>query len=161
MGIQVHAYAPGTDVGAAGDVRAELQKLEAGIERIRQMMVHHVPAIAPQVTPTLIRQMIKARRARELVLGPELFADPAWDMLLEAYIAELMQTRLSVSALCHSAAVPATTALRWVQKLEQNGWLNRRKDPLDARRTWMELTPRGSSRMSQYFSTVRPDVFPI
>ncbi|HET6409443.1 MAG TPA: MarR family winged helix-turn-helix transcriptional regulator [Chthoniobacteraceae bacterium] len=161
MGIQVQANEPKTPLGATGDVRAELQRLEAGVERLRQMMAPAVPTIAPQVTPTRIRQVIKARRAREMVLGSELFADPAWDMLLEAYNADLMQTKLSVTALCHSAAVPATTALRWLRKLEQNGWLSRKNDPLDARRTWMVLTPWGSTRMSQYFSTVRPDVLPI
>lgn len=161
MGIQVQLNESKAHMGGTGDVRAELQKLEAGLERLRRMMAPAVPAIAPQVTPDRIRQVIKARRARELVLGSDLFADPAWDMLLEAYAADLVQSRLSVTALCHCAAVPATTALRWLQKLEQNGWLVRKKDPLDARRNWIELTPRGSARMSQYFSTVRPDALPI
>lgn len=159
MGVQVQAHEP--DMGGTGDIRAELQEVAAGLERLRQMMAPSVPVIAPQATPDRIRQVIKARRARERVLGPDLFADPAWDMLLEAYTADLMQTKMSVTDLCHGAAVPATTALRWLQKLEQNGWLTRKKDPLDARRTWIELTPRGSARMSQYFGTVRPDVLPI
>jgi DNA-binding MarR family transcriptional regulator len=161
MGVQVPANELSTHAGGTGDVRAELQKLEAGLERLRQMMAPPAPFIAQQITPARLRQVIKARRARELMLGPDLFADPAWDMLLEAYAADLVQTRLSVTALCHCAAVPATTALRWLQKLEQKGWLTRKKDTLDARRIWIELTPRGSARMSQYFSTIRPDVLPI
>ena len=82
-------------------------------------------------------------------------------MLLEAYVADLTQTRLSVTALCHGAAVPATTALRWLNKLEQQGWLLRKDDPLDARRTWVELTCQGSSRMCQYLSMLLPGVLPI
>src|SRR6478736_6842846 len=158
MGIQVPANSLKTQVDPAGDFRVELQKLEAGVERLRQMMAPPVPAIAPQVTPARIRQMIEARRAREQMLGPDLFADPAWDMLLEAYAADLMQVRLSITSLCDGAAVPATTALRWLHKLEEQGWLQRKNDPLDGRRILMELTPRGSARMSRYFNTVRPDV---
>lgn len=161
MGIQVQANEPSAHGAGGGDVRAELQTLEASLERLRQMMAPSVPVIAPKVTPDRIRQVIKARRARELMLGPDLFADPAWDMLLEAYAADLAQARVSVTALCHCAAVPATTALRWLQKLEKDGWLAREKDPLDGRRAWIELTPCGWARMSQYFGTVRPDVLPI
>lgn len=161
MGVQVPANQPISPIAGPCDVGAELQKLEAGFERLRRIMASPVPAIAPQVTPARLRQLIKARRAREVVLGSDLFADPAWDMLLEAYTADLVQSRLSVTALCHCAAVPATTALRWLQKLEQGGWLIRKKDPLDGRRTWIELTPRGSARMSQYFSAIGADVLPI
>lgn len=149
MGVQVQASGTEAPVGASGDVPAEMRGQEAG------------PAIAPQISPARIRQLIKARRAREQLFGPDLFADPAWDMLLESYIADLRQARLTVTDLCQAAAVPATTALRWIQKLEQEGWLTRRKDPLDARRTWVELTPRGSARMAQYFGTILPDALPV
>jgi DNA-binding MarR family transcriptional regulator len=54
--------------------------------------------------------------------------------------------------------VPATTALRWIQKLEQEDWLARRDDPVDARRNWIELTPEGSARLALYFRTVATDL---
>jgi len=40
----------------------------------------------------------------------ELFADPAWDMLLDLLQAEIAQLRVPVSSLCIAASVPATTA---------------------------------------------------
>jgi DNA-binding MarR family transcriptional regulator len=146
--------------GAVGavDLRAELLRLEADVIRLREKMAPAKPPVASQITPARLRSLIKARRARETILGDKLFADPAWDMLLEAFWAELMQRRVSVSGLCRGAAVPATTALRWIQKLEQEDWLARRDDPVDARRNWIELTPEGSARLALYFRTVATDL---
>lgn len=144
---------------ATDDVRSELRHLEAGVERLRQMIAEP-PAVGAQITPIALQRIIKARRARDQYLGRDLFADPAWDILLETYLAELMQTRLSISGLTSSAGVPLTTALRWVHKLEQTGWLSRSEDPTDARRYWVELTPDGSARMAKYFGAIS-QILPI
>jgi DNA-binding MarR family transcriptional regulator len=101
-----------------------------------------------------LKQLLAARRARDTFFGPNLFDDPAWDILLQAYAARLDQERLSVTALCLASAVPSTTALRWLNKLEQDGWLSRRSDPLDARRSWIELSDIGNATMERYWSAV-------
>ena len=98
-----------------------------------------------------IRAVQSARRRRDALFGTELFADPAWDMLLELYAVHIEQQRVSVSSLCIAAYVPATTALRWVAKLEQEGLAVRVDDPRDARRTWIELSEAGIARMQRYF----------
>jgi DNA-binding MarR family transcriptional regulator len=85
------------------------------------------------------------------LFAPELFADPAWDMLLELYALHLEQKRVSVSSLCIAAYVPPTTALRWVAKLEEEGLATRMEDPRDGRRTWIELSAVGIERMERYF----------
>ena len=105
-------------------------------------------------TALYIRRLLKARRARDQFFDGTLFADPAWDILLEAYAAYLLQQRSSVTALCAAAAVPGTTALRWLNKLEQEGLLIRRDDPLDGRRTWMELTPAAAATMRRYLDAL-------
>lgn len=98
-----------------------------------------------------IRLIIRERRRRERELDPQLFADPAWDILLETFEAELKQRRLSVSDLCVCAAVPTTTALRWLRKLEQDGWLVRERDTQDGRRQWVELSQEASTKLRRYF----------
>ena len=143
------------------DVRAELQALELVVERLRRVTAASRAAVPRQIAPGTLRLIIKARRTRELVLDPKLFADPAWDILLEAYVADLMQTRLSITSLCFGTGVSMTTALRWLRKLEEKGWLERKADLLSARRTCIELTGKGSARMSQYFDTIPPSVLPI
>ncbi|MGN6850651.1 MAG: winged helix DNA-binding protein [Sphingomicrobium sp.] len=102
-----------------------------------------------------MRFIIAARRAREAIIGDELFADPAWDILLELYAAALVQTKVATSDLCKASAVPATTALRWIDRLESAGLLQRQGDPLDARRTALELTRKGELKMESYFRIVR------
>lgn len=65
----------------------------------------------PNVSAEALRVMIRARRLRANFFPADLFADPAWDMLLDLLQAELVQHRVPVSSLCLAAAVPATTAL--------------------------------------------------
>lgn len=100
-------------------------------------------------TPGSIRKMQKLRRARTDLFGPDLFADPAWDMILEAYASHLEQKRQSITGLCDAAAVPATTALRWIANLEKKGLLVREQDPYDARRHWIRLSAAGLELMRQ------------
>lgn len=102
----------------------------------------------------LVRRAIRARRLREGYFSPELFADPAWDMLLDLFRAELAQHRVSVSSLCSAAAVPATTALRWIKRMTNEGLLVRTADPYDGRRVFVELSADTSARMRRYFSEV-------
>ena len=113
-----------------------------------------VTPVYPQLTASRVEQILRARRARDEVFGSDLFADPAWDILLESLLTHLRQTRISVSGLCAVAAVPATTALRWILKLEQDGLLTREDDLLDNRRTWIRLTDRGMAAMQRYFAMV-------
>jgi DNA-binding MarR family transcriptional regulator len=101
-----------------------------------------------------VRCVIMARRMREAMLGDELFADPAWDILLELYAATLEQRRVSTSELCVRSAAPATTALRWIEKLASAGLLTRTNDSLDGRRVWVDLSGEAESKMESYFLAI-------
>ena len=89
----------------------------------------------------------------------DMFADPAWDMLLDLLQAEIAQLRVPVSSLCIAAAVPATTALRWLKTMTQQGIFVRRADPHDGRRVFVELAPQASQAMRRYFADIgKPSV---
>src|SRR3546814_2543305 len=75
--------------------------------------------------------MLRQRRMREQYFPADLFADPAWDMLLDLYAARLEHQPVSVSSLCIAAAVPATTALRWIKTMTEAGLFVREADPQD------------------------------
>ena len=94
--------------------------------------------------PALIKKaehIVKARRRRESdFVDASLFADPAWDILLGLYIDEGMGSFPSVTAACISAAVPPTTALRWISKLEKCMIIERFDDPFDNRRSYVRLS---------------------
>ena len=106
---------------------------------------------APPVSLDTVRQVIRARRLRARHFDEELFADPAWDMLLDLLQAEIAQHRVPVSSLCIAAAVPATTALRWIKSMTDAGLFRRRADPHDGRRVFVELAPPASEALRRYF----------
>lgn len=109
-----------------------------------------------------VREMLEWRRTRETIFGAELFADPAWDILLEMFAAELADQRVTISELCRSAAVPYTTGLRWVTLLEEKGVILRREDPLDRRRVFMLLADKTSANLGEFFRRMLPEPgFPL
>jgi DNA-binding MarR family transcriptional regulator len=105
----------------------------------------------PMVSTKAVRSVIRARRLRERFFDEALFADPAWDMMLDLFESELSGRRVAVSSLCAGAAVPATTALRWIKTLVEKGLFVRRNDPLDGRRVFIELSPAASLALKRYF----------
>jgi DNA-binding MarR family transcriptional regulator len=104
---------------------------------------------------TLARRIIRARHQRSRFLPSKLFSDPAWDILLALYAAEVGQRRITVGQLCGAAEIPATTGLRWLGTLEEMGLVARRADPLDARRFFVSLTEAGREGMSGYLQTMQ------
>lgn len=104
-----------------------------------------------KATVQAVQNLIDARQLRYKFFGADLFADPAWDMLLELLRAEIEQHRVTVSSLTRASNVPATTALRWIKIMTDRGLLNRSADPTDARRIFLELSPTSSLAMRAYF----------
>lgn len=102
-------------------------------------------------SPDFIREIIRGRRLREHLWPSDLFADPAWDMMLDLYRAELSGVCVSVTSLSIAAAVPATTALRWIKTMEKEGLIVRRPDPHDGRRVFVELSAESSEKMTKFF----------
>lgn len=148
---------------------------DIGLPLVEQLQLHVRNAVGPQPhahlqvdgapqshgTAQYIRQILKARRQRDAYFGCDLFADPAWDILLEIYAADVSQQKISVSAACVAAAVPATTALRWLVKLEQAGILVRSADHLDGRRYWVQLSSSATDAMHRYLGRFAVEGMPI
>jgi hypothetical protein len=111
--------------------------------------------VVPRITANFIRETIKLRRMRDNHFNADLFADPAWDILLDLLAARLEGKSVAVSSLCIAAAVPATTALRWITGMTENGMLLRRMDPKDARRVFIELSEDVAEKLVAYFSDIR------
>lgn len=89
----------------------------------------------------LARRYLQLRRARDTLFPEGLFSDPAWDLLLDLFAAEAEGAAISVSSACIAAAVPPTTALRWIRRLEACDLLLRGEDASDHRRVLLHLTP--------------------
>lgn len=114
------------------------------------------PSAAPlEISAREVRDTIRARRMRDTMFGGGLFEDPAWDMLLDLFAAELERTQVSVSSLCIAAAVAPTTALRWITRMTEAGLFERQPDPFDRRRAYMVLTERASAALRDYVAALR------
>lgn len=107
----------------------------------------------------LARQTYDDRRRRSKIFRSEdLFGEPAWDILLDLFIAAKERRRVSVTSACIGSAVPSTTALRWITILERQGLLVREADPGDARRVYVKLSARGYAAMLEYFASASRSV---
>lgn len=108
-----------------------------------------------EISASDVRRLIRVRRLRDQFFPSDIFADPAWDMLLDLMAARLARNPVSVSSLCIAAAVPATTALRWIRTLTESGLFTRYNDPQDGRRVFIGLSDEAAEGMLRYFATVK------
>lgn len=141
----------------AGVLRAEVYELRRRLDALNAPRAFHrkdaaerdgTLSEADSAVVSKIRRILKFRDIRARVFqADDLFADPAWDMLLEIFVADLTQHKMPVSSACMSARVPATTGLRWLKVLERQGLIRRFDDPHDRRRVFVSLTPEAFTKM--------------
>lgn len=115
------------------------------------------PPRPPLPDPRLVRRIIRQRQLRAQFIGGELFADPAWDILLDLTAARAEHARVSVTSLCIASGVPPTTALRWIAQMTEAGLLQRVEDESDRRRAFIELSDRAAEAMARYFHELGKD----
>ncbi|MCT2401102.1 winged helix DNA-binding protein [Novosphingobium mangrovi (ex Huang et al. 2023)] len=100
----------------------------------------------------LVRGIIRQRQQRARFFDGGLFADPAWDMLLDLTAARVEHKRVSVTSLCIASGVPPTTALRWIGQMVEAGLFVRVCDDSDRRRAFIDLTDKAVEAMARYFA---------
>jgi hypothetical protein len=105
----------------------------------------------PLPDPRLVRQIIRQRQTRARFFAADLFADPAWDILLDLTAARAEHLRVSVTSLCIASGVPPTTALRWINQMVESGLLERVEDETDRRRAFIALSDKAADAMARYF----------
>ena len=108
----------------------------------------------PLPDPKLVRRIIRQRQLRARFFDGDLFADPAWDILLDLTAARAEHARVSVTSLCIASGVPPTTALRWISQMVEIGLLERKEDEVDRRRAFIALTDKAAEAMARYFAEI-------
>ncbi|MCW1403174.1 MarR family winged helix-turn-helix transcriptional regulator [Novosphingobium sp. MW5] len=156
--------------GAAGDARGQAEHLLALAQDLARIAAELEGLVGNKVAPAgpaddqpepdshadLARAAYQARRLRsQFFAGPDLFGEPAWDILLDLFINANEGKSVPVTSACIGAAVPTTTALRWLSILETRGLVEREADGSDARRVFVRLTPKARASMTAYFSRAR------
>ena len=101
------------------------------------------------------RQIRYARDRRAESFDQNIFGEPAWDILLALYTIDGDRRRLNTRELCELAGVALTTALRWLDSLEEQGMVERAPNPFDQRMVYIELADKGRAAMDSYLSQMR------
>lgn len=111
--------------------------------------------------PRLVRKIIRLRQIRSRFFEGELFADPAWDMLLDLAAARAEHKRVSVTSLCIASGVPPTTALRWISQMTGAGLFCRAEDVTDRRRAFIALSDVAAEGIARYFEEAGGEPLPL
>lgn len=96
------------------------------------------------------KYVLAARRRRARFLKGIKFGEPSWDMILDLYVAFREGRRVDVTGLYLSSGVAATTAVRYVEMLEEEGLVHRTPDQSDGRRFFVTLADRLRDMIEQW-----------
>ena len=94
-------------------------------------------------------RLLEERRWRLRFL-PKDINEAMWDILLELYIGRQKDRPTSTWSLCIASGVAVSTALRYVNSLVDKGYVSRRGDARDRRRTLLELTDSAVEVLESY-----------
>lgn len=138
-------------VGQHENRQAIADKMEALAIELRTMSDGEMQAVPTESTLlALAGKIYTARRKVDEVFGMQGFSvSPAWDILLDLFKAKAQGKQISVTSACIGAACPSTTALRWLQALENMQLIARKQDTEDRRRTVVELTEGGRIKVNK------------
>ncbi len=102
--------------------------------------------------PALARY-VEARRMRSTLFGHDLFADPAWDILLLLYQAELEGGGLTLEQLSETLRLSLSVVVGQVGVMERRGLLDEhRSSPSSRRRRAIRLSPLAVDAMASWAS---------
>lgn len=132
------------------NIAAEMQTLQQRLNALLQNI--NVDTFVENSAMAKAKEYFRKRRVREQMFGNiDLFADPAWDILIYLFIAGEEDRDISLSSACIAAAVPESTAIRWINVLESKKHLRRNQDPSDPQQIYVSLTPATAELVRTYF----------
>lgn len=108
--------------------------------------------VSEPVSAATVEAIIRERALRARHIPGELFADPAWDMMLELIHAELGQRRVTASILCKAAGVSTSVGLRWIDALLSKGLCTRTAGVGDPDGIFIQFSDEGSKAIRGYFT---------
>lgn len=97
------------------------------------------------------RLSMASRNDRSKFFPRAMFGEPAWDLLLALYAHQGRSHALTISNLANIAQTPVTTALRWIDYLDEKGLVLRERSNIDRRASEIRLSDDGRARLDRYF----------
>ena len=100
-----------------------------------------------------LARYLGARRMRSTLLGPNLFADPAWDILLALFHAQLERREMTLEQLSETQRLSLTVVVGQVSAMERRGLLiEHRTSPNSKRRRAIRLSPLATDAMASWLT---------
>jgi len=99
----------------------------------------------------LARRELRLRQQRGSLFNTQIFGEPAWEILLAAFVARYDGVPLMTTAACAHANVPQTTGLRYVRHLIELQLINKAKNSPDGRVSNLEITDIGLAKINRYY----------
>ena len=97
---------------------------------------------------------LHVRKIREKYFGKKIFGEPAWDILLELYVSELQDKKISTSNLILSSSYSSSTAMRWIKNLEENSMIFKSPSKIDGRVQYQRISKAAFDQMTSYFERI-------
>jgi DNA-binding MarR family transcriptional regulator len=100
------------------------------------------------------RRSITRRKLRTAIFPDAIFGEPAWDMLLELYARGSDNEPDVQNLLAELSGIPTTTAIRWMDYLEEQQLIRRDVHPFNGQHPVIRLTEKAKAIMDCYFAQV-------
>ena len=100
------------------------------------------------------RLILAGRKQRDLYFDSMLFSNPAWDILLNLYLADGEGRQVDVIESCAASTVPQGVSLRWLGYLKQEEMVVEAPDPARPRHTMIRLTDQTRMAVSAYLGSL-------
>jgi DNA-binding MarR family transcriptional regulator len=113
---------------------------------------HQTDAAQREILRRYADQIRHSRDLRHKSFDRNLFGEPAWDILLTLYVIDADQRRLSTRDLSKHANLALTTALRWLDYLEEQDLITRKTNTFDRRVVYVEISGKGRAAMDHYLA---------
>ncbi|WP_116969070.1 hypothetical protein [Blastomonas sp. UPD001] len=129
---------------------------EAGEEESRQPLLDaNEPWKARAETAS---RYLKLRTQRDAIAGPSLLSDPAWDMLLDLFVGHITGRDVSVTSACVASRRPATTSLRYIERMAKQDLIRREKDSHDHRKVYLRMTENAFRAVATWIDALRDEL---
>lgn len=139
----------------ASNLSEASQKLQAlaTVPRATGRKVYTLSEIVAHARPLsiLARKEHQARRLREELIPCGHFGEPAWDLLIDLFAHSIIDKPIHKSSAQIAAHCPPTTALRYIDHLENEGMLVQQKSETDGRVILLRLTDAALVCVGSYF----------
>ena len=90
---------------------------------------------------------LQRRKLFGAALPVQLRRQCAWLMLLDLFVCEEEERKVSITSLCYASGKPATSALRWINLLEKHELIYRASNSQDKRSSFVRLTTAGHRKV--------------